>query len=69
MKPPCRIPRSARQARKDDLPLSQNWEAATMLHRVICVGIQRSGPIHFEMSWEGSSAQRKLRRKTEFPRL
>jgi hypothetical protein len=41
---------------------------ATMDQSVICVGIHRSGPIFLEMSWDGTSAQRKDTRKIVFPR-
>lgn len=69
MKPPCSAPRIALMARNEERPESQNCDAATMLQRVSCVGIQRSGPIHFDTSWEGSSAQRKASLKTELPKL
>jgi hypothetical protein len=35
IKPPWRIPSRLRQTKKEALPESQNWEAATMLQRVI----------------------------------
>lgn len=40
-----------------------------MLHRVICIGIQRSGPIHLETNWDGSSAQRNESLNIVLPRL
>jgi hypothetical protein len=42
---------------------------ATIDQRVICSGIQRSGPIFFDTSCEGSSARRKENRKMVFPKL
>jgi hypothetical protein len=69
MNPPCRTPNKQRHTRNDVRPDSQNWPAATRLQRVICAGIQRSGPIHLETSWDGSSAQRKESLNMVFPRL
>ena len=69
MKPPCRTPSKQRQTRNDVRPESQYWLVATTLHKTICVGIQRSGPIHLETSWDGSSAQRNESLIMVFPRL
>jgi hypothetical protein len=69
MKPPWRTPNKQRQTRNDVRPDSQNWQAATRLHIVICAGIQRSGPAHLDTNCEGSSAQRKESLNTVLPRL
>jgi hypothetical protein len=53
--------------RNDAFPEIQNWHEATILHRQICMGIHRSGPIFFETSCEGSSANRKDIRNTVLP--
>lgn len=42
---------------------------ATADHKVIRVGIQRSGPIFFETSCEGSSATMKVTWNIVLPRL
>jgi hypothetical protein len=69
MNPPWMRPSRALQAKNEDLPESQNWDAATIDHKTICVGIHRSGPIHFETNCEGNSAKRKLSLNTVFPQL
>lgn len=69
MNPPCRMPRSARAVRNEVRPDSLHWQTATIDHRVSCAGIQRSGPAHFETSWDGSSAAKKESEKTVAPRL
>lgn len=56
-------------ARKLLRPVRAHCEMATMDQSTICIGIQRSGPIFLEMSWDGSSARRKERRKMLFPSL
>ena len=68
--PPWIRPMSARVARKEPRPVSQNCEALTIDHMQSCAGIQRSAgpsagpseydarPIHFETICEGSSAHR-----------
>ena len=53
----------------DVRPDSQNCPLATRLQRVICIGIQRSGPNHLDTSWDGSSEQRKESLKMVVPRL
>lgn len=55
--------------RNEVRPARQNCELATILQRTICAGIQRSGPTHFETSWDGSSAQRNPSLNTVFPKL
>ena len=46
-----------------------HWHMATIDQRVICSGIHRSGPIFLDTNWEGSSANRKEKRKMVFPKL
>jgi len=60
---------SARVARNEDRPFSQNCAAATIDQSIICAGIQRSGPIFLLMSCEGNSASKKESLETVFPRL
>jgi hypothetical protein len=67
--PPCSTPSKQRQTRNEVRPDKKNWALATMLQRVICDGIQRSGPTHLDTNWDGSSAQRKESRKMVLPRL
>jgi hypothetical protein len=42
-------------------------EIATADQSTIWIGIHRSGPIFLDTSWDGSSAKRKLMRKTTVP--
>jgi len=69
MKPPCRMPRSARQTKNEVFPSSPYCPIATADQSTICVGIHRSGPTHLLTSCEGNSAHRKESRNTVFPRL
>jgi hypothetical protein len=42
-------------------------EMAITDQSTIWIGIHRSGPSFFDTSWDGSSARRKLMRKTTVP--
>lgn len=44
MNPPWRIPNKARVVKNDARPSNLYWQAATILQRIICIGIHRSGP-------------------------
>jgi hypothetical protein len=58
-KPPSINPSRARHVQNDARPDRNACMLATIDHETICTGIQLSGPSFLEMSWEGSSAQRK----------
>ena len=61
MKPPSNKPSKARHAKNEDRPLRKACRLATRLQETIWMGIQRSGPSFLDISWDGSSAQRKQR--------